>query len=134
MSDVRSKASVTILRFILEAVERFGKPRRVRTDNEAVFTSALFRLGLRLLGIRHQRTAPFAPWQNGRVERFFKTFKELGRQWPVWLSAEPQEDLDLFRIWYNHVRPHQHLDGLTPAQHWSGKGPPRSGEASYFSA
>jgi len=27
----------------------------------------------------------------------------------------------LFRIWYNHIRPHQHLDGLTPAMAWNGK-------------
>ncbi|MCP3994447.1 MAG: transposase family protein, partial [bacterium] len=78
--------------------ECFGKPRCIRTDNESVFTSVLFRLGLRLLGIRHQLTAPFAPWQNGRVERFFKTFKELARQWPVGESPEPQKDLDLLRL------------------------------------
>jgi transposase InsO family protein len=61
--------------------QRFGAPKCVRTDNEAVFTSRLFRLGLHLLGIRHQRTAPFAPWQNGRIERFFGTFKERFRIW-----------------------------------------------------
>ena len=27
------------------------------------------------LGIRHQRTEPHCPWQNGRVERFFGTLK-----------------------------------------------------------
>ncbi len=134
LSDLRSKASVAILRAILDAIELFGKPRCIRTDNESVFTSKLFRFGLRLLGIRHQRTAPFAPWQNGRVERFFKTFKELVGHWPVQEAAEPQEDLDLFRSWYNHVRPHQHLDGLTPAQQWSGEGPDRSKQARYFSA
>ncbi len=131
---MRDKSSVAILRVILDAIERFGKPKYIRTDNEPVFTSAILQLGLRLVGVRHQRTAPFAPWQNGRVERFFKTFKEPARQWPVWLAAEPQKDLDLYRLWCNHIRPHQHLDGLTPAQHWSGKAPARSKEASYFSA
>ncbi len=137
LSDLRSKTSIAILRAILDAIELFGRPRCIRTDNESVFTSKLFRLGLLWLGIRHQRTAPFAPWQNGRVERFFKTFKELVRRWPVQEAAEPQEDLDLFRLWYNHVRPHQHLDGLTPAQQWNGKGPDRSDrskKACYFSA
>ncbi len=133
LSDLRTKASVAILRAVLDAIERFGKPRCIRTDNESVFTSALFRISLRLLDIRHQRTAPFAPWQNGRVERFFKTFKELVRLWPFH-PCEPQRDLDLFRLWYNHVRPHQHLDGFTPAQVWRGKGPARSKRHSYFSA
>jgi transposase InsO family protein len=32
------KATIAILRALLDAIERFGKPRAVRTDNEAVFT------------------------------------------------------------------------------------------------
>jgi hypothetical protein len=26
-----------------------------------------------------------------------------------------------FRAWYNHARPHQHLDGHTPAEVWDGR-------------
>ncbi len=133
LSDLRRKTSVAIIRAILDAIELFGKPRCIRTDNESVFTSAFFRFALSLLGIRHQRTAPFALWQNGRVERFFKTFKELGRQWPLH-ACEAQKDLDLFRIWYNHVRPHQHLDRFTAAQQWAGNGSAPSKRLSYFSA
>jgi transposase InsO family protein len=81
LRSLPTKASIAILRALLDVIERFGAPKCVRTDNEAVFTSRLFRLGLHLLGIRHQRTAPFAPWQNGRIERFFGTFKERFRIW-----------------------------------------------------
>jgi hypothetical protein len=90
---------VAILRALLDVIERFGAPKYVRTDNEAVFTSRLFRLGLRLLGIRHQRTAPFAPWQNGRIERFFGTFKQRLRIWFAQGTAgfDLQEDLDHHR-------------------------------------
>ena len=28
-----------------------------------------------------------------------------------------------FRCWYNHVRPHQNLAGLTPAEAWRGVDP-----------
>jgi hypothetical protein len=28
-----------------------------------------------------------------------------------------------FRAWYNHVRPHQHLGGRTPAEAWAGFDP-----------
>ena len=69
-----------------------------------------------------------------RVERFFGTFKKLANLWALPPGAEPQNDLDIFRFWYNHLRPHQHLNGLTPAQQWSGKGPDLSREASFFSA
>ncbi len=132
---LRTKASVQLLRAILDAVECFGPPRSVRTDNEAVFTSLLFRLGLAVLGIRHQRIAPFAPWQNGRIERFFGTLKERLRPWwEIRPGGEAQNDLDVFRTWYNHLRPHNHLDGLTPAQKWSGVSPSPNSTAEYFSA
>jgi transposase InsO family protein len=72
---VRQKTSVTLLRFALDVIECFGKPRAVRTDNESCFTSRLFRFALAVLGNRQQRSAPTAPWQNGRIERFFGTFK-----------------------------------------------------------
>jgi transposase InsO family protein len=127
-----SKCSIVPLRTLLDVIEKFGKPRALRTDNEPVFTSALFRLGLAILGIRHQRTAPFAPWQNGRIERFFGTFKHVWRR-TSGLAENLQADLDLFRVWYNHVRPHQSLGGDTPAQLWSQGRQPKSRSPLYFS-
>ena len=135
LSDVRTKASVTLVRALLDAVERYGTPKVLRTDNEACFTSKLFRLGLLLLGIRHRTSAPFAPWQNGRIERFFLTFKERWRAAHICLDerGELQPELGLFRFWYNHARPHQHLDGLTPAMAWAGVDTPR-GRGRFFAA
>jgi transposase InsO family protein len=130
------KATITVLRAILNAIERFGRPRAVRTDNEAVFTSRLFRFALWLLGIRHQRTELHCPWQNGRVERFFGTLKEKLDRWQVDSFEQLGLALGDFRAWYNHVRPHQHLGGRTPAEAWTRIDPyaaaPKS--ASYFSA
>lgn len=129
------KRSIDILRVVLDLVEAFGCPKILRTDNETIFTSGLFRIGLRLLGIRHQRTAPFAPWQNGRIERFFGTFKERLRTWMSGLEVEQvtQTDLDLARAWYNGVRPHQHLDSQVPAEAWL-RERRRSSTGRYFSA
>jgi transposase InsO family protein len=130
------KATIAILRALLDAIERFGRPRAVRTDNEAVFTSRLFRFALWVLGIRHQRTELHCPWQNGRVERFFGTLKEKLDRWQIDSFEQLGLALGDFRAWYNHVRPHQHLGGRTPAEAWTGVDPyaaaPRS--ASYFSA
>jgi len=41
--------------------------------------------------------------------------------------------LGLFRFWYNHARPHQHLDGRTPAMAWAGVDTPR-GRGRFFAA
>lgn len=98
----------------------------MRTDNEAVFTSRFFRLGLRLLGICHQRIEKLAPWKNGRVERLFGSFKACWRLFPENFRGtvrDLQPELKTFRAWYNHVRPHQHLGGRVPADVWNGTEP-----------
>lgn len=66
LRQIPGKASITLLRVLCDAVEHYGKPRAIRTDNEAVFTSRLFRFGLWLLGIKHQRTEKHCPWMTCR--------------------------------------------------------------------
>ena len=120
LSALKDKASITILRLLLDVVEHYGKPRFLRTDNEPVFTSWLFKFSLWLMGISHQRIDACCPWQNGRIERFFGTLKEKLDQWQVNGYEQLSGVLTQFRLWYNHVRPHQNLDGRTPAEVWSG--------------
>jgi len=87
---------------------------------EPVFTSRVFRVALLLLGIRHQRTDLHCPWQNGRVKRFFGTLKHSLDQLSVDSGSALACALAEFRFFYNHVRPHQNLLGLTPAEAWAG--------------
>lgn len=117
------KSSWALIEKLIEAIKRCGKPKAVRTDNEAVFTSTAFRFALFLLGIRHQRTDAGCPWQNGRVERFFGTLKERLDQLAVESHDALNAALAEFRFFYNHVRPHQNLDGSTPAEAWVGVQP-----------
>ncbi len=123
MQALHHKTSCTLLACLREVIHAHGRPRVIRTDNEAIFTSREFRLGLKQLGIRHQRTDPGCPWQNGRIERLFGTLKQKLDQWQVPGFAQLNRNLDTFRRWYNHVRPHQNLDGRTPAETWRGSNP-----------
>lgn len=66
------------------------------------------------------RTDPGCPWQNGRIERLFGTLKQKLDQWNVPGIEQLNRDLDLFCHWYNGIRPHQNLDGRTPAEVWRG--------------
>jgi len=123
LEALETKSRWTLIVKLAEAIHRYGKLRAVRTDNEAVFASRTFRLALALLGIRHHRTDPGCPWQNGRVERFFGTLKEkLDR-----LTVDSFEALNAalieFRFFYNHIRSHQNLRGSTPAEAWAGVDP-----------
>lgn len=118
---LKTKASIAILRALLDVIENHGMPRFIRTDNEPCFTSRLFRFGLQFLGIKHQTTDLHCPWQNGRIERFFGTLKQKLDRWAVPDFETLQHSLVEFRFWYNAVRPHQSLYGRTPAEVWNSR-------------
>jgi transposase InsO family protein len=120
LHTLANKRSWTILGYLCLAIGRHGKPTRIRTDNEVIFTSWVFTTFLKLVGIRHQRTQICAPWQNGRIERLFGTLKPLLRQLVIPSKAALQRALEEFTLFYNYARPHQNLGGLTPAQKWNG--------------
>jgi Transposase and inactivated derivatives len=126
---LRTKASIRLLRCVLDTIEMQGniKPKYLRTDYESVFTSLLFRMGMWLVGIKLQRTEVCCPWQNGRIERFFGTLKAKTKDMVFATRDRMQQELTLFRFWYNHIRPHQYLDGLTPFEAYHGFSPGRSG-------
>lgn len=107
LMGLKSKATIIVLRALLDVIERFSKPQQLRTDNERIFTSHLFRFGLWALGIKHQLTDPHCPWQNGRIERFFGTLKKKLDHWAVENLDQLNTALHVFRLWYNHIRPHQ---------------------------
>ena len=121
LSTLTDKRSVTILLELIVAFRRFGLPKRLRVDNEACFNSRLMRSALALLGIRLQTTDLHCPWQNGRIERFFGTFKQCLDRVTIADSDDLRCKLIAFRAWYNHVRSHQHLHGYTPAEAWDGR-------------
>lgn len=123
LEALHSKSSWTLVGKLVAAIKRYGKPKMVRTDNESIFTSRVFRMALFLLGIRHQRTDLHCPWQNGRVERFFGTLKTSLDQLAVTSFAALNSALGEFRFFYNHVRAHHNLAGATPAETWDGIDP-----------
>lgn len=120
LQRLRDKSALTLLRHVIKTCRQYNTPGGLRTDNEAIFTSQRFRVALRLLGIRPQRTDPGCPWQNGRVERFIGTVKGMLSQGPVGNADQLDHALRYVRTCYNHLRPHQHLQGRTPAEVWAG--------------
>ena len=115
---LKSKASMQILLHLVNTVLRHGKPKFIRTDNERNLLSRTLHVPLGFLNIGHQRTDIACLWQNGRVERMFGTLKQHLDKVCVRDGAQLQRLLDEFAIWYNEIRPHQHLDGRTPHEVW----------------
>jgi transposase InsO family protein len=118
LQRIADLSTIGVLEVLLIAMKKFGRPKVIKSDNGSIFTSRLFRFAMACLGIRHRRIEPFCPWQNGRIERFFGTFKEAIRQVTMPLAALPMA-LDEFRFFYNHVRTHTNISGRTPAEAWN---------------
>jgi transposase InsO family protein len=89
----------------------------VMTDEAMNYTrSAAFSAVLAAHGIRHQRTGPYRPRINGKVERFLRTLLE---EWAyVRMYSSNGARLATLRRWihaYNLRRPHTALGGHPPA-------------------
>ena len=88
-----------------------GKPREILSDNGSVFglrsKHSKFDRWCNRRGIRHIRTAIHPPTTTGKIERFFQT---LEKELPFC-----NNDLELFRMRYNHFRPHSSLENKCPA-------------------
>ena len=57
----------------------YGKVKTIRSDNGTEFTSEDFSSLLRKNNIKHERSAPYSPHQNGTAERQWRTIFEMGR-------------------------------------------------------
>ena len=103
------------------ATEAHRLPASLLTDNGAVFTAksrhgkGLLESELERLGIAYKNSRPYHPQTCGKVERFHQTLKRfLAKQAPPTNLAVLQLQLDTFRAYYNHHRPHRALHGATP--------------------
>ena len=103
------------------ASNTFGLPASLLTDNGAVFTGrqrhgkVVLELELERLGVEAKHSTPYHPQTCGKVERFHQTLKRfLKMQRPARSLAELQHQLDIFRVYYNNVRPHRALNRQTP--------------------
>jgi transposase InsO family protein len=103
------------------AANTFGPPASLLTDNGAVFTGrqrrgkVILELELERLGIVSKHSTAYHPQTCGKVERFHQTLKRfLKKQRPARSLAELQHQLNIFRVYYNNVRPHRALNRQTP--------------------
>src|SRR3954462_3422485 len=106
-----------------EALERYGAPEEVLTDNGKQFTDRFGRGGevlfdriCRRNGIAHRLTRPSSPTTTGKIERFHQTLRRelLDDARPFTSLLEAQAALDAWVRDYNASRPHQALETKAP--------------------
>jgi len=103
-----------------KAIAKYGVPKEILTDNGRQYTvwrgTTRFEEELRRQGIRHLKSRPQRPQTLGKVERFWKTLWDEFLSRTVFASYEDcQGRLALYIDGYNFQRPHQGLEGMTPA-------------------
>jgi len=99
-----------VIKIIDDLIKIYGKPREILTDNGSAYglksKHSKFDRNLRKRGIKHIRGTVHSPTTQGKVERLFQTFKKEFKFC--------NGDVDLWRMRYNHFRPHTSLEKKTP--------------------
>jgi hypothetical protein len=118
-----SQSGALVLEVFHAGLGRYGAPEEVLTDNGTQYVTwrgkSAFTKELEKHGIRQVVARPRHPETLGKVERFWGTL------WREFLGAADLYDLEdarkrigLFIDDYNFRRPHQGIDGLTPAERY----------------
>ena len=93
---------------------------RVVTDNGSAYRSAAFARAVSHAG-RHQRTRPFTPKHNGKVERYQRILaEELLYARPFTSEADRARAIEVWNIHYNYHRPHTAAGDQPPAHRLDG--------------
>jgi transposase InsO family protein len=67
------------------------------------------------LEVKHRYIKPYRPQTNGKVERFWRTLNEDLIDGTYFSSiAHFKDELLAYMLYYNKLRPHQALNGMTP--------------------
>jgi len=113
---------------ISKAIDAYGAPALVLSDNGTAFTTAhiipgsvgQFVHALHSRGIRPIYASPYHPQTCGKVERHHQTLKKwLRTQPPPATITDLQNLLDTYRHYYNHRRHSALPHRATPTQAWT---------------
>lgn len=109
------------------AAKAFAKPRHVITDLGGEFIGSAFRNTVARLGATHRLASQDNLKATARLERFWRTLKQSARLYRLQLPLTAQDleqRLQLALFHYVCLRPHQGLEGATPAEALFGLEPP----------
>ncbi len=108
-----NRVTTDVVKHILDLlIKKHGKPKQILTDNGGAYglnsKHSRFDRWCKNRGIQHIRTKIHSPTTNGKVERLFRTMDDE--------IEFCNNDLELFRMRYNHFRPHSSLNNRSPAK------------------
>jgi len=118
---VSDQKSLSMINALQRSIDRYGKPRKLLTDQSGSFYSwsharTLFQKYLDDQKIEHIVCDPHSPQTQGKVERMTQTIqKELLQKVRFKSYEHAQQELEAYIHRYNYRRPHQGIGGSCPS-------------------
>ena len=119
-----------VTRILDQAIETYGKPARIRTDNGPEFAGKVFDAWCYAHDIEHHFIRPGKPVENAFSESFNGRVRDEFLNQHCFASVRHARDLG--SDWhddYNELRPHSALGGLSPEQFIAEQRGPLGGHA-----
>ena len=120
-----SQSTALVLEVWRAAIAGFGTPEEVLTDNGTQYVTwrgkGAFTRECEKRGVKQIVASPHRPQTLGKVERFWGTLWRECVETAVFVDlGDARQRIGLFIDHYNFQRPHQGIDGLTPADRFFG--------------
>jgi transposase InsO family protein len=95
---------------------------RLLSDNGSSYVSADLAKWLDRQDMDHVRGAPYHPMTQGKIERWHQTLKNRILLENYYLPGDLRAEIEAFVANYNHLRYHESIGNLTPADVYFGRG------------
>jgi transposase InsO family protein len=120
-----SQSTPLVLEVFRAAIAGFGTPEEVLTDNGTQYITwrgkGAFTKECEKRGVKQIVASPHRPQTLGKIERFWGTLWRACLEAAVFVDlGDARQRIGLFIDHYNFQRPHQGIDGLTPADRYFG--------------
>jgi transposase InsO family protein len=106
--------AVDVITIIEAAIERYGAPNHIRSDNGPEFIAYAVQDWLKDLEIEILYIKPGSPWENAYIESFHDKLRDELLNREIFGSLrEAQVILESWRCEYNEERPHSSLEAIS---------------------
>ena len=109
--------AVDVITVVEAAMERYGVPQHLRSDNGPEFIAYAIQDWLQEKQVKAIYIKPGSPWENGHIESFHDKFRDECLNREIFGSLlEAKVLVEQWRIDYNTNRPHSSLRYQTPQE------------------
>lgn len=107
--------AVDVITVVEAAMERYGVPEHLRSDNGPEFIAYAVQDWLKSKGVKTIYIEPGSPWENAYIESFHDKLRDECLNRELFGSLlEAQVIIEQWRLEYNGLRPHSSLGYRTP--------------------